>query len=182
METSSGCSIIDLGTLQNLGLDNAVGKNFPKTLINASGDTMKILGAFEIEVSLTGCPPCRHTLQVLDSVTHSNILLGRDFMHSYGSVQFDFTKNKIRLGSHSISGLSSNTTGVPLCQSTVIPPRFEKIVLVKSSTRNSLLQGDFEPKVRPAVRGLHATRSRVIPNITVHSKYLFLTYHRQKSH
>ncbi len=95
MGTASGCSKIDLGTLQKLGLDNAVDKNFRKTLINASGDTMKILGAVKIEVSLTGCPPLRHTFQVLDSVTHSNILLGRDFMCSYGSVQFDFTKNKI---------------------------------------------------------------------------------------
>ena len=50
-----------------------------------------------------------HIFQVLDSVSYSNVLLSRDFMRPFGSVQFDFAKNKIQLGPLSLSGLSSNT-------------------------------------------------------------------------
>ena len=46
-----------------------------------------------------------------------------------------------------------------------IPPRSEAVLLVKSSTKNSLLPGDYEPKIFPKIRGLYAIRSRVIPNI-----------------
>ena len=98
MDTGSGCSIIDLGTLQRIGLDNCIDKSSPKALINASGDTMKILGTVKIDVTIAGSQPRNHVFQVLDSVTYSNVLLGRDFMRHFGSVQFDFARNSIQLG------------------------------------------------------------------------------------
>ena len=52
MDTGSGCSIIDLGTLQRIGLDNCIDKSSRKALINASGDTMKILGTVKIDERL----------------------------------------------------------------------------------------------------------------------------------
>ena len=165
MDTGSGCSIIDLGTLQRIGLDNCIDKSSPKALINASGDTMKILGTVKIDVTIAGSQPRNHVFQVLDSVTYSNVLLGRDFMRHFGSVQFDFARNSIQLGKLSLSGLSPNTARVRLCENVTIPPRSEAVLLVKSSTKNSLLPGDFEPKIGPKIKGLYATRSRVIPNI-----------------
>ena len=165
MDTGSGCSIIDVGTLQRIGLDNCIDKSFPKALINASGDTMKILGTVKIDVTIAGSQPRNHVFQVLDSVTYSNVLLGRDFMRHFGSVQFDFARNSIQFGKLSLSGLSPNTARVRLCENVTIPPRSEAVLLVKSSTKNSLLPGDFEPKIGPKIKGLYATRSRVIPNI-----------------
>ena len=165
MDTGSGCSIIDLGPLQRIGLDNCIDKSSPKALINASGDTMKILGTVKIDVTIGGSQPRNHVFQVLDSVTYSNVLLGRDFMRHFGSVQFDFARNSIQLGKLSLSGLSPNTARVRLCENVTIPPRSEAVLLVKSSTKNSLLPGDFEPKIGPKIKGLYATRSRVLPNI-----------------
>lgn len=98
MDTGSGCSIIDLGTLQRIGLDNCIDKRSPKSLINASGDTMNILGSVKIDVTIAGSQPRNHVFQVLDSLTYSNVLLGRDFMRLFGSVQFDFARNRIQLG------------------------------------------------------------------------------------
>ncbi len=82
----------------------------------------------------------------------------------FGSVRLDFARNTIQLEKLSLPGLSSNTTRVRLCKKVTIPPRSESVLLVKSSTNNSLVRGDFEPKIRQKIRGLYVTRSRVIPN------------------
>ena len=165
LDTGSGTSVIDLGTLQKIGLDNRIDKSSAKSLINASGDRMKILGSVFIPVTIPGSRPQDQAFQVLDSVTYSNILLGRDFMRKFGTVRFDFKENRIELGKLSITGLSTSSYNVRLCESSIVPARSEKILLVKCSTFNSLLEGDFEPNIVPNVRGLYATRSRIIPNI-----------------
>ena len=162
LDTGSGTSVIDLGTLQKIGLDNRIDKSSAKSLINASGDRMKILGSIFIPVTIPGSRPQDQAFQVLDSVTYSNILLGRDFMRKFGTVRFDFKENRIELGKLSITGLSTSSYNVRLCESSIVPARSEKILLVKCSTFNSLLEGDFEPNIVPNVRGLYATRSRII--------------------
>ena len=156
LDTGSGASVLDLGTLQKIGLDAHVDKASAKSLINASGDKMKILGSVHAR---------DHIFQVLDSVTYANILLGRDFMKKFGAVRFDFSSNIIELGTLAIKGLSTACNNVRLCENTAIPARSEKVLFVKCSTINSLLEGDFEPQLLPNVNGVYATRSRVIPNI-----------------
>ena len=42
LDNGSGASVIDLGTLQRIGLDTCIDKSAAKSLINASGDQMKI--------------------------------------------------------------------------------------------------------------------------------------------
>ena len=165
LDTGSSTSVIDLGTLKKIGLDENLNKQAAKSLINASGDKMKILGSVEIAVTLPGSQPRNQTFQVLDSITYSNILLGRDFMQTYGSVHFDFARNKIEMGAFSTPGLSTTKKQVKLSEASTIPARSEKVLLVKGSAQNALLESDFEPKIRPNIRGLYATRSRVIPNI-----------------
>ena len=165
LDTGSGASVLDLGTLQKIGLDAHVDKTSAKSLINASCDKMKILGSVHVKVTLPGSQPRDHVFQVLDSVTYTNILLGRDFMKKFGAVRFDFSSNIIELGTLAIKGLSTACNNVRLCENTVIPARSEKVLFVKCSTINSLLEGDFEPQLLPNVNGVYATRSRVIPNI-----------------
>ena len=147
MDTGSGCSIIDLGTLQKIGLDNCNDKRSPKSLINASGDTMKIVGTVKIDVTFAGSQPRNHAFQVLDTLTYSNVLIGRDFMHLFSSVRFDFARNKIQLGNLSLSGLSSKTARVRLNECVTIPSHSESVVLVKSLKHNSLLQRRIQRKI-----------------------------------
>ena len=165
LDTGSSTSVIDLGTLKKMGLDGNLNKKSAKSLINASGDKMKILGSVSIRVILPGSSPRDQVFQVLNSITYSNILLGRDFMKTYGTVRFDFTRNVVELGTLSIPGLSTTGKQVRLCKTSAIPARSEKVLFVKCSAQNALLEGDFEPKMVPHIRGLYATRSRVIPNI-----------------
>ena len=165
LDTGSGTSVIDLGTLQKIGLVNGSDRSSAKSLIIASGDQIKILGSVFIRVTIPGSQPREQAFQVLDSVTYSNILPGRDFMRNFGTVRFDFKENQIELGKSSITGLSASSYNVRLCESSIVAARSEKLLFVKCSTFNSLLEGDFEPNVAPNVRGLYATRSRIIPNI-----------------
>ena len=126
---------------------------------------MKILGSVFTRVTIPGSQPREQPFQVLDSVTYSNILQGRDFMQKFGTVRFDFKESRIELGKLSIAGLSASSCNLRLCKSSIVPASSEKILFVKFSTFSSLLEGDFEPNTVPNVRGLYATRSLVIPNI-----------------
>ena len=134
LDRGSGASVLDLGTLQKIGLDAHVDKTSAKSLINASGDKMKILGSVHVKVTLPGSQPRDDVFQVLDSVTYANILLGRDFMKKFGAVRFDFSSNIIELGTLAIKGLSTACNNVRLCENTVIPARSEKVLFVKCST------------------------------------------------
>ena len=165
LDTGSGTSVIDLGTLRKIGLDEHIDKSSAKMLINASGDHMEIIGSVTISVTIPGSHPLNQAFQVLDSLSYSNILLGRDFMRQFGTVSFDFNKNKIELGNLSITGLTASSTKVRLCENSIVPARSEKVLFVKCSTFNSLLEGDFEPHMVPFIRGLYANRTRIIPNI-----------------
>ena len=134
MDTGTGFSVIDIGTLRRLNLENTVDKSRARPLINASGDKMQITGSVNIEVKLPGINMYNHTLQVLNSLTYSNILIGRDFMSKFGSIKFDFVNNKIQLGQVWLNGLSVANNIVRLCENTKIPARSEHTVLVKYTT------------------------------------------------
>ena len=162
LDTGSGTSIIDCGTLQKIGLDNQVDKTRTKSLINASGDEMKILRSVNITVTIPGSQPRNQIFQVLNNVTYSNILLGRDFMKKFGRVKFNFDRNTIQLGKLTISGLTTTNNQVRLHKTKT---RSKKTLFVKCSTVNALLESDFEPKIVPNITGVYATRNRIIPNI-----------------
>ena len=90
-----------------------------------------------MRVTIPGSQPREQAFQVLDSVTYSNILLGRDFMQEFGTVRFDFKENRIELGKLSITGLSASSSNVRLCESSIVPARSEKILIygtVKTQT------------------------------------------------
>ena len=41
---------------------------------------------------------------MLDTNSYSNVIPGRDFMKTFGSVKFDFVKNRVRLGKTWLNG------------------------------------------------------------------------------
>lgn len=50
LDTGSGTSVIELGTLRKIGLENRLDQSSAKPLINASGDKMNIIGSVDIKV------------------------------------------------------------------------------------------------------------------------------------
>ena len=97
LDSGAGCSVIDLGFLEKLGLaQNITSSNH--RLINASGKTMDILGTVNMEVKFNRMKPIVHEFKVLNTRTYNNILIGRDLIKMFGTVKFDFTKNRVQLG------------------------------------------------------------------------------------
>ena len=100
MDTGAGCSVIDYGSLEHIGLENEI-KALDEDadgLINASGDDMDIVGVVDIPVVMQSKKKVIQEFQVLNSKTHSIVLLGRDYMSKFGTVEFDFTNKKVKLG------------------------------------------------------------------------------------
>ena len=97
MDSGAGCSVIDIGTLENIGLVENI-TPCDDHLVNASGEKMDIAGVVKIDVQIRGTKSVKHEFKVLNAKTYSNVLLGRDFMKLFGSVTFDFVSNKVRLG------------------------------------------------------------------------------------
>ena len=97
LDTGAGPSVIDFGTLEHLGLSEAVRKR-DGGLVNASGDPMEVMGVVDIIVTIQNMRPIMHEFAVINTKSYRNVLLGRDFMKRFKKVTFDFAKNKVKLG------------------------------------------------------------------------------------
>ena len=86
-------------------------------------------------------------------------------MLKVGTVRSDFKENRIELGKLYLAGVPASSYNVRLCEVPSFLRVLRKYSLCKCSTFNALLDGDFEPNIVPNVRGLYATRYRIIPNI-----------------
>ena len=135
LDSGAECSVNDIGTVTKIELVSQINK-MDFNLIDASGNQMNIIGTVTIEVELENLKPYiyiyMHEFKVLDSKTYNNVLLGRDFMKRFGSVKFDFVKNKIQIGNVWLNSLSiQNKERVKLKENTTLQARFEQVVLVK---------------------------------------------------
>ena len=92
LDTGVGCSIIDYGSLEYIGMQHAVKK------FNASGNEMDIIGVVDINVRIDDNKPIMHEFKVLNTKSYTNILTGRDFIKLFRTVKFDFYKNTVQLG------------------------------------------------------------------------------------
>ena len=67
-------------------------------------------------------------------------------MKRFGSVKFDFVKNKIQIGNIWLNSLSiKNKERVKLKENTTLQAWSEQVVLVKCKLNLASLTGDFEP-------------------------------------
>ncbi len=108
---------------------------------------MKILGSVEIAITLPGNQHQNQTFQTLDSNTYSNILLGRDFMQTYGLLRLDFARNKTEMGAFSTPHLSTTNKQVGLGKPLPSLLDLKKVLLVKGSAQNAWLESDtYYPK------------------------------------
>ena len=165
LDSSAGCSVIDLGSVEKFGLSqNVIQANLKLT--DASGNTMDIIGTITTVVNFSRMRPINHEFKVLNSKTYTNILFGRDLMKMYGTVTFDFSNNRVQLGRVWQNGLTINRKEQARIQETVtIPARSEQTVLVRCTKK--VLQCYQYIRARSSVgcQGTFSSRARVTPNI-----------------
>ena len=147
-----------------LGLEKFVN---PSTynIINASGEIMDISGSVELNISVAGVRS-KQNFKVLNIETYTNVILGRDFMSKFHSIEFDLVNHKVKLGKvwlHAVR--SKNEERVRNTNKITIQGRAESIVNVKCNKAISLLTMDFETTKVQGIPGVYATRCRVIPNL-----------------
>ena len=77
-------------------------------------------------------------------------------MRKVGLVSFDFTNNRIKMGSTWINGASlENETELRLPTKLLVPARSENIFNIKCADRLAFLPMDFEPRKIPGMHGLY---------------------------
>ena len=160
LDTGASLSVIDMGTIDHMKLvDNirSIPNNSPKC-IDASGNLMQIIGTVELKVKLIGTANVIiHTFHILNTQSYSNNISGRDLMKKYDNIEFDFTKNRIRVGRNWLEGINPSRQPVRLCNKVTLQPRSENV--------SALTQSEFVPKPIPGVTGVYASKARIVPNI-----------------
>lgn len=164
IDTGAGRSVIDIGSLEHIGLVDGVQKT-KDGLVNASGDEMNVLGMVKIDVKLLNMRNVTHEFMVINTKSFKNILLGRDFMERFNIVTFDFSRHRVKLGTVWVDCIKSLSSPVKvrLVSPTNVPARCEKIVAVRCPKKYSILDLDFEQKVISA--GVYVSKARVVPDV-----------------
>ena len=149
LDTGAGLSIIDMGTLEHMKLVPYIDTttNYAVKCLDASGSNMNIIGSIELNTELVGTNlKITHMFRVLNAKSGRSIIIGRDLMRKYGNVEFDFTKNIIRVGEHWLKGILPQKQSVRLCDDVTITPRSEVVVEVRCNKNKALVPGEFVPK------------------------------------
>ena len=108
----------------------------------------------------------KQNFKVLDSKSYNNVILGRDFMSKFPSVEFDFANGKVKLGAVWHQCVNTRKEEIARVKDKItIESRSESVASVKCNQSVSLLTMDFEPTQIFGMPGVYATRCRVIPNL-----------------
>ena len=162
LDTGASCSLMDMGTFESLGLQSKI-IPFPNQLVDASGNDMSIIGSTMVNITIKG-HVFSQEMKILNSKTYRNVILGRDFLSKFENVEFDFKKDRVKLGNNWHYCVKISKSGnVSLIDDIDLPARTENVVTVQCNRSLALLTADFEPF--PVTPGVYATRCRVIPNI-----------------
>ena len=126
---------------------------------------MDIMGSVNISLDMPDAA-ILHNFRVLNSKTYRNVLLGRDFLAKFDRIEFDFAKNRVRIGKHwfpcrDVRGKET----VRLKQRVSLAARSETIASVKCNKSLSLVTADFEPISLRSIPGVYATKCRIIPDV-----------------
>ena len=126
---------------------------------------MDIMGSVNISLDMPDAA-ILHNIRVLHSKTYLNVLLDRDFLAKFDRIEFDFAKNRVRIGKQWF--LCRDVHGkeiVRLRQRVSLAARSETIASVKCNRSLSLVAADFEPISLHSIPGVYATKCRIIPNV-----------------
>ena len=165
IDSGAGVSLVTKGIVKKLGISKLQPPD--KILKDASGNKIEMVGKTILRVKLRGengdVVTKETEFYVSDSENMNCVLLGRNFMKSFGTTTFDFVHNKIKLGDVWFKGLQLDESRVKLVNRVTVPANSEKFVRVKCKGGNNLAQGDFLP-VSHVTAGVYAAKARVIPN------------------
>ena len=170
LDTGAGPSLIDLGTLKHIGLQDKIKKRRvdDDDLVNASGHGMDIIGVVDIPVVIKGGKKITQEFKVLNSMSYPIVLLGRDFMQPFGTVKFDFKKKSVQLGRVRLNCLHVDADmkeRVRLITKTVVPARSEMLVRVRCKKNLSMQTVDFDPVPVKGAPGVFVSKARVVPDV-----------------
>ena len=113
--------------------------------MDASGNNMDIIGSVEILVQVDGASLMQN-FKVLGSNTYKHVLLGRNFLAKFASVEFDCQNNAVKLGKAWLK-CESFTDKVPVMtqEKTLLSPRSESLVNVTCKKSLGMITADYEP-------------------------------------
>ena len=171
LDTGAGVSVIDLGTLERLKSGNEVNKRsgVPECR-DASGNKMDILGTVKLKLKIIGCSQeVLHDFVVLNMRNYHSIIIGRDIMSVFKTIEFDFERNQIRLGKTWLKDMTPTWKQFKkLCHNVTLQPRMEEIVEVRCKKDNALISSEFSPKQLPGCKGIYVSKAQVIPDVEGH--------------
>ena len=126
---------------------------------------MDIAGSISFDVFISGLR-FRQEFQVLNAKTYKYILLGRDFLSHFITIQFNFADQRIKLNGNWIPCVPpTDDVTVRVQRAINLPPRSENVVVVHCTKSQPLLTADFEPKPIHGLSGVYATDCRITPDI-----------------
>ena len=105
LDSGAGDSVVDIGTLEVLGIENTIVKDNDINLWDASNRKMDFLGRCTVTFDIPKLQQrLTHEFAVLNVRTYKTFLLGRDFFKKTGPVTFDICKNRIKMCGRWITG------------------------------------------------------------------------------
>ena len=136
---------------------------FHNRLVDASGNNMQILGSSVIDIFING-QKFTQEMKILNSKSYRNVILGRGFLSQFSNVQFDFKKQRVKLGlSWHYCVQLTKPSAVLLAESVELASRKGSVINVKFRPSIALITADFEPF--PVALGIYASHCRIIPII-----------------
>ena len=144
-------------------MPNVIDKTNFKPLVNALGQIMDIARSVAFDISVLGFR-LRQEFQILSAKIYKHILLGRDFLSNFKTIELDFADQRINLNGNWIPCVSStDNCTVRVQQAITLPPRSENVEIVHCAKSQPLLTADCEPKSIHGISGVYATDCRVVP-------------------
>ena len=96
VDSSAGPSVIDIGTVRALGLEELV-QSKDGRVYGISREPVHIMGKLDLTVHLGDKQVLEHTFEVLKN-TGATCILGRDLLKKLGTTEFDWQSQQVRLG------------------------------------------------------------------------------------
>ena len=130
IDSGASRSIMDIGTLESLGLQNEIILDPNIGLTDASNNKMAISGRCTLRLYI---PEIRKTFrhEFSNVKTYKTLLLGRDFLSDIGPVTIDVQENRVKIDNRWIYGeKSKNRLRVNICADIVLPGRTEQTICV----------------------------------------------------
>ena len=166
IDSGASKSVMDIGTLETLGIKHPYESDQNICLYDASNNKMEMSGCCNVEIHIPEINKSFfHEFNILNVKTYKTILLGRDFLETVGPVTIDIPKRRIKIGNKWINGEKHNNRFRVNCsESITLPARSEQTIPVKSKIDSAMLEFEFSPKFT-GVKGVYLTRARVQPDI-----------------